>query len=118
MFLRIFLRLSRFACIVLAVGSACAFAQSPAPVSAPPDVNSPATPIVQASQTPATAQPAPVTLTPGETYKQAMHPLDVVRSELGNWSDPELQALSVGVKMARDACDNAKPEDYRGDDLY
>jgi hypothetical protein len=63
-------------------------------------------------------QPAPVVLTPGEVYKQAMHPLDVVRSELGNWSDPELQAFGVGVKMAREACDSAKPENYRGDDLY
>jgi thiol-disulfide isomerase/thioredoxin len=116
MSLRVFLRHSRIACIVVAVVPT--LAQSPAPASVPPDANSPVTPIVQTSQTPATAQPAPVTLTPGEIYKQAVHPLDVVRSELGNWSDPELQALGVGVKMAREACDQAKPEDYRGDDLY
>lgn len=115
MSLRVFLRPSRIVCALLF--STCAFAQSPAQSSAAPDVNSPAVPIVQTSQTPAT-QPAPVALTPGEIYKQAMRPLDVVRSELGNWSDPELQALGVGVKIARDACDKAKPEDYRDDDLY
>jgi hypothetical protein len=118
MSLRVFLRHSRIACIAIAASSSCIFAQSPAPASTPPDVNTPTVPIVQPSQPPATPQPAPVVLTPGETYKQAMHPLDVVRSELGNWSDPELQALAVGVKMAREACDKAKPEDYKGDDLY
>jgi hypothetical protein len=112
---RVFLRHSRIAGTLIAAGSACVFAQSPAPASAPPDVNSPAVPIVQTTQP---LQPAPVSLTPGEIYKQAMHPLDLVRNELGNWSDPELQALGVGVKMAREACDKAKPEDYRGDDLY
>jgi thiol-disulfide isomerase/thioredoxin len=118
MSLRLFLRHSRIACVAIAAGTACTFAQSPAPANTPPDVNTPSTPIAQSSQLPVTPQTAPVVLTPGEIYKQAVHPLDVVRSELGNWSDPELQALGVGVKMARDACDKAKPEDYRGDDLY
>lgn len=115
MSLRVFLRLSRIVCVTIASSSVFAVAQSPAPASGAPDVNSAAVPIVQTEQ-PAT--PAPVALTPGEIYKQAMHPLDVVRSELGNWSDPELQALGVGVNMARAACDNSKPENYKGDDLY
>jgi hypothetical protein len=116
MSLQVLLRHSRVACAFIA--TAGAFAQSPSTSPAPPDVNSPVTPINQSSQLPETPQPVPVALTPGEIYKQAMHPLDVVRSEIGNWSDPELQALGVGVKMAREACDKAKPEDYRGDDLY
>jgi thiol-disulfide isomerase/thioredoxin len=116
MSLRVLLRRSRIACAVIA--AIPMFAQAPSPASAPPDINSPAVPIVQSSQPQAPPQPAPVALTPGEIYKQAMHPLDVVRSEIGNWSDPELQALGVGVKMARGACDQAKPEDLRGDDLY
>jgi thiol-disulfide isomerase/thioredoxin len=47
-----------------------------------------------------------------------MHPLDVVRRSLDNWSDAELGALAVGMHKAKDACDAAKPEDYSGDDLY
>ena len=55
---------------------------------------------------------------PGAIYKQAMHPLDVVRQSLDNWSDAELGALSTGVRTAREACDKIKPEDYSKDDLY
>jgi thiol-disulfide isomerase/thioredoxin len=125
MSLRLFLRHKSIACLAVVAGSILSgpvFAQSPATTHAKPDINSPAVPIVQTPQ-PQTAQsttpqPAPAALTPGETYKQAMRPLDVVRGEIGNWSDSELQALAVGVKMAREACDNAKPDDYKGDDLY
>lgn len=56
--------------------------------------------------------------TPGEIYKEAMHPLDVVRTSLDNWSDAELGALAVGVRKAGEACAQGKPEDYSGDDLY
>lgn len=55
---------------------------------------------------------------PGVIYKEAMHPLDVVRSSMDNWSDAELGALVVGMHMAKEACDQAKPESYTGDDLY
>jgi hypothetical protein len=55
---------------------------------------------------------------PGAIYKEAMHPLDVVRQSLENWSDSELAALSIGMQMAREACDRMKPEDYSKDDLY
>src|SRR5580704_6807431 len=55
---------------------------------------------------------------PGAIYKDAMHPLDVVRQSLENWSDSELAALSIGMRMAREACDKMKPEDYSKDDLY
>jgi hypothetical protein len=51
-------------------------------------------------------------------YKQASQPLDVVRSSLDNWSDAELAALSVGVHKAYEACTNASPESYTGDDLF
>jgi hypothetical protein len=125
MSLRLFLRHKSIVCLAVVTGSMFSgpvFAQSQATTHPQPDLNSPAVPIVQTpqSQSPqATApQPAPVALTPGETYKQAMQPLDVVRSEIGNWSDSELQALAVGVKMAREACDKAKPQDLKGDDLY
>ena len=55
---------------------------------------------------------------PGAIYKEAMHPLDVVRQSLDNWSDAELGALSIGIHTAREACDKMKAEDYSKDDLY
>jgi thiol-disulfide isomerase/thioredoxin len=47
-----------------------------------------------------------------------MRPLDVVRSSLDNWSDAELGALRVGMRKAKEVCDQVKPETYSGDDLY
>ncbi len=55
---------------------------------------------------------------PGAVYKQAMHPLEVVRVSLDNWSDSELGALAVGMHRAREACQERKAGDYSGDDLY
>lgn len=55
---------------------------------------------------------------PGAIYKESMHPLEVVRQSLDNWSPSELAALSIGMRMAREACDKMKPEDYSKDDLY
>lgn len=54
---------------------------------------------------------------PGLIYKEAMHPLEVVRASLGNWSASEIAALSVGMRKAREACGQTKPEFYAGDDL-
>jgi hypothetical protein len=73
----------------------------------------------QASPTPqVTNQTAADAELPGAIYKEAMHPLDVVRQSMENWSDAELTALSVGVRTAREACDRMKPENYTNDDLY
>lgn len=47
-----------------------------------------------------------------------MRPLDVVRSSMDNWSDAEVGAFVVGMRMAREACGQAAPENYTGDDLY
>ena len=75
-------------------------------------------PPVQTPGTPATASsPLPVE-TPGEIYKAAMHPLDVVRSSLDNWSEAELGALTVGIHKAHDACEAREPREFAGDDLY
>jgi hypothetical protein len=70
------------------------------------------------SATPAADPAAADAELPGAVYKEAMHPLDVVRQSLENWSDPELRALGIGMQMAREACDKMKPEDYSKDDLY
>jgi hypothetical protein len=69
------------------------------------------------SQEPASAS-APAGPPPGIIYKEAMHPLDVVRSSMDNWSDAEVGALVAGMHTAKEACDQAKPESYTGDDLY
>ena len=55
---------------------------------------------------------------PGAIYKESMHPLEVVRQSLDNWSPSELAALSIGMRMAREACEKMKPENYTKDDLY
>ena len=55
---------------------------------------------------------------PGAEYKQAMHPLDVVRGSLENWSDAELGALAVGMHRAREACQERNAKDFLGDDLF
>jgi hypothetical protein len=47
-----------------------------------------------------------------------MHPLDVVRSSMNNWSDSETATFLVGVHMAGEACEQTKPESYAGDNLY
>jgi thiol-disulfide isomerase/thioredoxin len=70
------------------------------------------------SAAPVTDQTAADAELPGAIYKEAMHPLDVVRQSLENWSDAELGALSVGMRTAREACDRMKPEEYTRDDLY
>ncbi len=72
----------------------------------------------QTRQDSVTPQAAADAELPGAIYKQAMHPLDVVRQSLDNWSDSELSALSIGMHIARAACDKMKPEDYSKDDLY
>ena len=65
-----------------------------------------------------TTAPESALPSPGAVYKQAMHPLEVVRGSLDNWSDAELGALAVGMHRAREACEERKAEDYSGDDLY
>ena len=72
---------------------------------------------VGASVVPAQAAAAPAEL-PGAVYKDAMRPLEVVRSSLDNWSDAELGALSVGMSKARVACMATRAESYTGDDLF
>ncbi|HEY2859785.1 MAG TPA: hypothetical protein VGJ21_15295 [Terracidiphilus sp.] len=57
-------------------------------------------------------------LTPGALYKQALQPLDLVRSSMDNWSDSEMGAFAVGMRTAKAACDQSSPQNYQGDDLY
>src|ERR1700728_683244 len=72
-------------------------------------------PSSQVQATDSTANPVEP---PGAVFKEAMHPLDVVRQSMDNWSDAELGALKVGMQMAREACERDNPDDYSGDDLF
>lgn len=91
--------------------------QSAQPVAPDTPTNSPSNlPLASAPNQPLTTD-APKQK-PGELYRLAMQPLDVVRSSLDNWSDAELAALAEGMRQARQECGAAKPEEYTGDDLY
>lgn len=98
----------RFACLAGATIALCVVHAQMAP-PAPSTTQAISAP----AQSSATDMPAP-----GAIYKQATHPLDVVRGSLENWSDAELGALAVGIHKAREACTQMKPEDYSGDDLF
>ena len=66
----------------------------------------------QSSSTPTTPL-----LSPQAAYDQAMHPLEITRSAISNWSDAELKALAIAVKQASEACGARTPEQFTGDDL-
>jgi len=97
--------------LVAAVVMPLAPGQTP-PVPAP----SPPPPTDQTLASP--QPPVPAREAPGAIYKDAMHPLELVRASPDNWSEAELAALAVGMQRAREACDAAKPDDYQGEDLY
>lgn len=92
-------------------------AQNPPAQNAPAQVVAPGQTVEIPSGQSAEIRALP-SVTPGEVYKLAMHPLDEVRASLDNWSDAELGALAKGMHMAHEACGERKPEDYHGDDLY
>ncbi|HEX3891833.1 MAG TPA: hypothetical protein VHW46_04605 [Terracidiphilus sp.] len=106
------------AMLTLSVGIRLADGQAlPSPGSAPaasaestPNPTQPASPA--ADPTAADAQ------LPGAIYKEAMHPLDVVRQSMENWSETELGALHIGMRTASEACYRMQPEDYSNGDLY
>jgi thiol-disulfide isomerase/thioredoxin len=71
-----------------------------------------------AAQAAASADAAATAKSPADLYKEALHPLDVVRASLDNWSDAELGALAVGMHRANEDCTQTRPDLYKGDDLY
>ena len=95
------------------------FAQGQTSAAEPAQTVAAPTRQVEQSAAPASVgQSANSTELPGAIYKDAMQPLDVVRSSLDNWSDAELGALNVGMSKARAACMQTRPESYTGDDLF
>jgi hypothetical protein len=47
----------------------------------------------------------------------AVHPLEIVRRSMDNWSESELSAFTVAIKNAKQECAARKPEQFSGDDL-
>jgi hypothetical protein len=118
----IFLRRHRLAIAVLFVGTLQAAVHGQAPTepsagAAPQTASDPA-PSQSAPPSASSETQAPPAELPGAIYKQAMHPLDVVRSSMDNWSDAELGALAVGIHKAQEACGQMKPKDLDGDNLF
>jgi hypothetical protein len=68
--------------------------------------------IAQSAPTPTAPQ-----LSPQSAYDQAMHPLEITRNAISNWSDSELAALAIAVKQATEACSARTPGQFSGDDL-
>jgi hypothetical protein len=90
---------------------------NPASAQAVPAASSPAAQpgAEPASRLPAAAEDTSIgARSPGDLYKEARHPLEVVRRSLDNWSDAELGALAVGMHRAGEDCAQAKPADYMG----
>jgi hypothetical protein len=46
-----------------------------------------------------------------------MHPLEMTRNAIGNWSDSELNALAAAIKQATEACGARTPGQFTADDL-
>jgi len=70
-------------------------------------------PVTALSQTPAPA----VQISPKAAYDDAMHPLEVTRHSIANWSDIELAAMVVAVKHGSEECAARDPKTFSGDDL-
>src|ERR1700744_5795021 len=77
---------------------------------------SPAAP-AQKLQTTAPSTPALQQLSPKAAYDGAMHPLEVTRHSIANWSDTEKQALQVTIKQAATECAARDPKGFTGDAL-
>jgi hypothetical protein len=106
-----FARWFRLAGVMFAASAVMLSAQAPATAPAQQ------TPSITSTSSTSTLPQLPLK-SPADLYKEAMHPLDVVRGSLDNWSDAELGALAVGIHMAAQDCAQADRESYKGDDLY
>lgn len=56
-------------------------------------------------------------LSPEAAYERAAAPVDITRRDIANWSDTELNALSVAVEQAKSACVERQQAKYEGDHL-
>ncbi|HEY1742667.1 MAG TPA: hypothetical protein VGG18_05835 [Granulicella sp.] len=59
----------------------------------------------------------PQQLSPKAAYYDAMHPLDVTRHSVANWSDIEIAALKVAMDRAQKDCAARDPKAFAGEAL-
>ena len=59
----------------------------------------------------------PQQLSPKAAYDFAMHPLDVTRHSVANWSDIEIAALKVAMDRAQKDCATRDPKTFAGEAL-
>lgn len=59
----------------------------------------------------------PQQLSPKAAYYDAMHPLDVTRHSVANWSDIEIAALKVAIDRAQKDCAARDPKSFAGEAL-
>jgi len=59
----------------------------------------------------------PQQLSPKAAYNNAMHPLDVTRHSVANWSDVEIAALKVAMDRAQKDCAARDPKTFTGEAL-
>ena len=64
------------------------------------------------------ALPSPAAqLSPAAELREALHPLEVTRHDIQNWSDTEVAALTVAIARAKSACDARTSEAFTGGEL-
>jgi hypothetical protein len=64
-----------------------------------------------------TPTPVPPQLSPRAAYDDAVHPLDLTRRSMSNWSDTEIAALTVSMAHAKVDCAARDPQTFTGSDL-
>lgn len=69
------------------------------------------------AQTPAVAPAPSPQISPKAAYEEAMHPLEVTRHSIANWSEIETGALAVTMDKAKDGCAARDATGYSGIDL-
>jgi hypothetical protein len=61
--------------------------------------------------------PSPQQLSPKAAYDDAMHPLEVTRHAISNWSETEVDALKIAMARATVDCKARDPKTFSGDAL-
>jgi len=64
-----------------------------------------------------TSTPAPPQLSPKAAYDDAVHPLDLTRRSMSNWSATEIAALTVSMAHAKVDCAARDPQTFTGSNL-
>ncbi|MBE7182514.1 MAG: hypothetical protein INR71_15130, partial [Terriglobus roseus] len=69
-------------------------------------------PLAATAQTSVPLGAPPPQLSPQAAYQDAMHPLQITRNNIANWSDTEIAAMNVAIAKAKAGCLARNPADY------